>query len=293
MTSLSPDLLADIASFLRARSSIERRVYLPIGPLAPRGHTDVTDSPLGLVAAPSGGGWREPETLTGAQRAPHIPGKHSTDASRERAPGEAASDRPRRRESIEPALDADERTLDSYHREIEGCVKCALGHSRTRFVFGVGNPRAALMLVGEAPGREEDLQGIPFVGAAGELLTKIIAAIGLARTDVYIANVLKCRPPGNRDPLPEEVAACRPHLMEQIRLISPRVLCALGRFAAQLLTGQEAPLSRLRGQVFHLEEAIVIATYHPSALLRNPSLKRPTWEDMKRVRAELDRFGSR
>jgi DNA polymerase len=149
------------------------------------------------------------------------------------------------------------------------------------------------MLVGEAPGREEDLQGVPFVGAAGALLTKILAAIDLTRDDVYIANVLKCRPPGNRDPLPEEIAACRPHLMEQIRIVSPRVLCALGRFAAQLLTGQEAPLSRLRGQVIPFGDAIVIPTYHPSALLRNPSLKRPTWEDMKRVRAELDRLALR
>jgi DNA polymerase len=188
-------------------------------------------------------------------------------------------------------LGKSERTLGAFHAEIEDCVKCALGHTRTRFVFGVGNQGASLMLVGEAPGREEDAQGVPFVGAAGALLTKILAAIDLSRDDVYIANVLKCRPPGNRDPLPEEIAACRPHLMEQIRIVSPRVLCALGRFAAQLLTGQEAPLSRLRGQVFRFGDAIVIPTYHPSALLRNPSLKRPTWDDMKRVRAELDRLG--
>ncbi len=206
--------------------------------------------------------------------------------STEVSPGSRASTDPRWRASG-PA------DIDSFHAEIKDCVNCALGHSRTRFVFGVGNPAAALMLVGEAPGREEDLQGVPFVGAAGALLTKILAAIDLSRDDVYIANVLKCRPPGNRDPLPEEIAACRPHLMEQIRIVSPRVLCALGRFAAQLLTGQEAPLSRLRGQVFPFGDAIVIPTYHPSALLRNPSLKRPTWDDMKRVRAELDRLALR
>ena len=183
--------------------------------------------------------------------------------------------------------------LNRFHTEIQDCTRCALGTTRTRFVFGVGNPHADLMLVGEAPGREEDRQGIPFVGAAGELLTKILAAIGLAREEVYIANVLKCRPPNNRDPLPEEIATCRPYLEEQIRLISPRVLCALGRYAAHLLVGQEAPMSRLRGNAYAFNGVVVIPTYHPSALLRNPSLKRPTWEDMKRVRAELDRLGSR
>jgi DNA polymerase len=226
MTPLPAPLLADCLAFLRARAEAEPRVFLPLGPLAPRGE----------VAA---------------------------------------------------------RTLESFHREIENCVRCALGATRTMFVFGVGDPHADLMLIGEAPGREEDRQGIPFVGAAGALLTKILAAIGLAREDVFIANVLKCRPPNNRDPLPEEIATCRPYLEEQIRLVSPRVICALGRFAAQLLVGEEAPMTRLRGRTFPRDGAVVIPTYHPSALLRNPSLKRPTWEDMKRVRAELDRLGPR
>jgi DNA polymerase len=160
-------------------------------------------------------------------------------------------------------------------------------------VFGHGNANADLMLVGEAPGREEDLQGVPFVGAAGELLTKILAAIDLRREEVYIANVLKCRPPGNRDPEPHEVESCRPYVEEQIRIISPRLLVALGRFAAQLLTGRAASLSQLRGGSYSWHGIPVIPTYHPSALLRYPTYKRPTWDDMKRVRAELNRLGAR
>ena len=330
MTALPPDLLADVAAFFRARSRVAPRVYRPIGSLAQRGDGAGASS-SGPLTTSLGGGWRETEPSTDAERAPRTledgagasssgplttsPGARQPRRASVAAPGGEACGREGREARTVPAEEApapslsaptesaeeaagfplgkSDRTIDSFHSEIKDCVKCALGHSRTRFVFGVGNPNAALMLVGEAPGREEDLQGIPFVGAAGELLTKILAAIGLARDDVYIANVLKCRPPGNRDPLPEEIAACRPHLMEQIRLVSPRILCALGRFAAQLLTGQEAPLSRLRGQVFAFGDAIVIPTYHPSALLRNPSLKRPTWEDMKRVRARLDALGPR
>lgn len=253
---LPADLLADCAALLRRRAAVERRIYLPVGALAARGLRQSTARPEGDPgAAPA-----------------------SSVAIAAATPG---------------AADAAPRTLDSFRAEIEGCVRCPLGHSRTRFVFGSGNPDADLMLVGEAPGREEDLQGVPFVGAAGELLTRILAAIDLRREEVYIANLLKCRPPGNREPLPEEIAACRPHLEEQIRLVSPRVVCALGRYAAQLLTGQDAPISRLRGVVHRVDGRLVIPTYHPSALLRNPSLKRATWEDMKLLRAELLRLGPR
>lgn len=155
-------------------------------------------------------------------------------------------------------------------------------------VFGSGNPDADLMLVGEGPGAEEDRQGLPFVGPAGALLTKILAAIGLARDEVYIANVVKCRPPGNRDPLPDEVVACRPFLREQIGLVRPRVLVGLGRVAAQALLGQVGRLGDFRGNWHTFEGVPLRITYHPAALLRDDTYKRPTWEDMKLVRDRLN-----
>jgi DNA polymerase len=151
----------------------------------------------------------------------------------------------------------------------------------------VGNPNAHLMFVGEAPGADEDLQGEPFVGRAGQLLTKIIEAIGLSRADVYIANVIKCRPPGNRNPAPEEVATCQPFLFRQIDAIGPRVIVALGTFAAHALLGTDAPISRLRGRVHDFRGGKLIPTFHPAFLLRSPERKRDVWEDMKRVRALL------
>jgi uracil-DNA glycosylase family 4 len=169
-----------------------------------------------------------------------------------------------------------------------GCTRCRLAEGRTKVVFGSGNPGAELMLVGEGPGADEDRQGLPFVGAAGELLTRIIQAIEMSREAVYIANVVKCRPPGNRDPQPDEVAACRGYLDRQIALVRPRVLVALGRVAAQTLlgndVGSDAPIGRLRGQWFQVQGIPTRVTYHPAALLRNPALKRPTWEDMQQVR---------
>lgn len=164
------------------------------------------------------------------------------------------------------------------------CTRCRLAEGRTKVVFGCGNPAAELMFVGEGPGAEEDRQGLPFVGAAGELLTRIIQAIEMTRDEVYIANVVKCRPPGNRDPQPEEVAACRGYLEKQIALVRPRILVALGRVAAQTLLGNDAPIGRLRGQWFKVQGIPTMVTYHPAALLRNPALKRPTWEDMQQVR---------
>jgi DNA polymerase len=154
-------------------------------------------------------------------------------------------------------------------------------------VFGAGNPAADLMLIGEAPGAEEDKQGLPFVGAAGELLTKIIQAMDLRREDIYIANILKCRPPGNRDPQPDEVAACRGFLERQIELIQPKVIVALGRIAAQALLGNESPIGQMRGQWYRIHGVPAMVTYHPAALLRNQGLKRPTWEDMQQVRDRL------
>jgi uracil-DNA glycosylase len=168
------------------------------------------------------------------------------------------------------------------------CTRCKL-HTlgRKQVVFGVGNPDADLMFVGEAPGADEDIQGEPFVGRAGQLLTKIIEAIDLRREDVYIANVIKCRPPGNRNPEPDEVEQCEPFLFRQIDAIRPKVIVALGKFAAQCLLKTDAPITRIRGREFAYRDAILIPTYHPAYLLRNPSAKRDVWEDMKRVRAIL------
>jgi uracil-DNA glycosylase family 4 len=168
------------------------------------------------------------------------------------------------------------------------CSRCKL-HTlgRKQVVFGVGNPNADLMFVGEAPGADEDIQGEPFVGRAGQLLTKIIEAIDLKREDVYIANVIKCRPPGNRNPEPDEVEQCEPFLFRQIDIIKPRVIVALGKFAAQCLLKTDAPITRIRGREFTYRDAVLIPTYHPAYLLRNPSAKREVWEDMKKVRAIL------
>jgi DNA polymerase len=165
------------------------------------------------------------------------------------------------------------------------CKLCSLG--RRQVVFGVGNPQAALMFVGEAPGADEDIQGEPFVGRAGQLLTKIIEAIELRREDVYIANVIKCRPPGNRNPEPDEVIACQPFLFRQIDVVQPKVIVALGKFAAQTLLSTDTPITRLRGRVHPFRNALLVPTFHPAYLLRSPDKKRETWEDMKLVRSLL------
>lgn len=169
----------------------------------------------------------------------------------------------------------------------DGCTRCALASGRRNVVFGSGDPDAELMFVGEGPGAHEDRQGLPFVGPAGELLTKIIQAIELSREQVYIANVVKCRPPGNRDPLPEEASACRGYLDRQIDLVRPRVIVALGRVAAQTLLGTDRSLGKLRGRWWSVRGVDVRVTYHPAALLRFNQYKRPTWEDMQVVRDRL------
>ncbi len=174
--------------------------------------------------------------------------------------------------------------LEELKSEMLACHKCSLAETRTHLVFGVGDPMANLMFAGEAPGRDEDLQGEPFVGRAGQLLTKIIEAIGLKRSDVYIANVLKCRPPGNRSPLPEEIALCMPYLLKQIEIIQPKVLCALGTFAAQTLLNTKAPVGTLRGRFHDYKGIPMMVTFHPAYLLRNPNDKAKVWEDMKKVR---------
>jgi len=172
-----------------------------------------------------------------------------------------------------------------------GCTRCRLAEGRNKVVFGSGNPNAGLMFIGEGPGAEEDRQGLPFVGAAGELLTRMIQAIEMTRDEVYIANVVKCRPPGNRDPQPDEIAACRGYLEKQIALVRPRAIVALGKVAAQTLLGNDSPIGRMRGQWFQVQGIPAMVTYHPAALLRNQALKRPTWEDLQQVR-DLLRAGS-
>ena len=170
---------------------------------------------------------------------------------------------------------------------IRDCQNCRLHQGRTQVVFGTGNPAATLVFIGEAPGREEDQQGEPFVGPAGQLLTRIIEAIGLRREHVYMLNVIKCRPPNNRNPLPDELAACRPILQAQLACLQPRIVCALGNFAAQALLQTEEKISRLRGRFHQLGNIQVMPTYHPAYLLRNPQAKRAVWEDMQRVQRAL------
>jgi len=176
------------------------------------------------------------------------------------------------------------RALAPIEARAKACVACHLHETRTNVVFARGSARSGIVFVGEAPGANEDAQGLPFVGAAGQLLDRILTAIGVRRDDVYVCNVLKCRPPNNREPQPLEVATCAPFLREQIETAEPIVLCALGLHAARWLLGTNQPMARLRGQVLSYEGIPTIATYHPAALLRNPNLKRETWEDFQKLR---------
>lgn len=179
--------------------------------------------------------------------------------------------------------------LDDIQDWIGDCRRCRLHEKRTKIVFGVGNPEADLMFIGEGPGRDEDIQGEPFVGRAGQLLTKMIeSGMGVSRKDVYIANIVKCRPPNNRDPHPDESAMCKRFLMEQIKVIKPKVICALGRIASHNLLEVKTPISKMRGNWYEYMGVKVMPTFHPAALLRNPNQKRPAWEDLKMIMAELE-----
>ncbi|MBD3185057.1 uracil-DNA glycosylase [Candidatus Poribacteria bacterium] len=176
--------------------------------------------------------------------------------------------------------------MDEIRSAVESCQLCPLHKTRTNVVFGDGSEEAKLVFVGEAPGTDEDKQGKPFVGKAGQKLTQIIEAMGLSRPEVYIANVLKCRPPRNRNPKPEEIETCEPYLIAQLRLIKPRIICALGTFAAQTLLRSDKRISTLRGR-FHTYQGIrLMPTYHPAYLLRNPKFKRDVWEDVQKIMAE-------
>ncbi len=179
-------------------------------------------------------------------------------------------------------------SLEELNSKICNCQNCTLGKTRTKFVFGVGNPNADAMLIGEAPGRDEDLQGEPFVGRAGKLLNDILKAVNFKREDVYIANILKCRPPNNRDPLPLEMETCIPYLHKQIDLIQPKVILCLGRVAANGLLNKKLSLGQLRESTYEFNGIKVMATYHPAALLRNPNWKRGCWEDVQKFRKLYD-----
>lgn len=191
------------------------------------------------------------------------------------------------REAPSAAPPSERRTLDEIRRELGDCRRCKLCTGRKQIVFGSGDPRARLVFVGEGPGAEEDAQGLPFVGAAGQLLTKMISAMGLRRDDVYICNVVKCRPPGNRNPEPDEISACEPFLRAQLQSIGPEVVVALGKFAAQTLLREATPITRLRGQWRTYQGMRLMPTFHPAYLLRNPAEKKPCWEDLKAVMAVL------
>ncbi|WDT79496.1 MAG: uracil-DNA glycosylase [Candidatus Manganitrophus sp.] len=179
------------------------------------------------------------------------------------------------------------RTLSEVRDEIGDCRRCKLCSTRKNIVFGTGNPHAALMFVGEAPGADEDAQGQPFVGRAGQLLTKMIEAMGLSRETVYIANIIKCRPPENRNPQPDEIAACSPFLLKQIEAIRPKVICALGTFSAQTLLETQQKISALRGKFHDYHGVKLLPTFHPAYLLRNPNEKKTVWEDLKKIMEEL------
>jgi len=180
--------------------------------------------------------------------------------------------------------------LKAVRSELGDCRRCKLHPYRRHIVFGTGNPQARLIFVGEAPGRDEDLQGQPFVGQAGQLLTKIIQSIKLSREEVYITNIIKCRPPENRNPEPDEISACEPFLIEQIKVIRPKLICALGTFAAQTLLKTEEKISALRGKFHEYQGIPLMPTYHPAFLLRNPNRKREVWEDMKKIKGEYDKL---
>ncbi|MBN3039000.1 MAG: uracil-DNA glycosylase [Candidatus Omnitrophica bacterium] len=180
-----------------------------------------------------------------------------------------------------------QRTLEQLEQEVSGCRQCPLYKSRKNPVFGQGNQKAQLVFVGEAPGRDEDEQGQPFVGRAGELLTRIIQAMGFKRQDVYICNVLKCRPPENRNPLPTEIFACRGYLLAQLDIIKPKVICCMGKFACHVLLGEDVSISKVRGKFHDYNGVKLMPTFHPAYLLRNPGAKGLVWQDMQKVMTEL------
>lgn len=184
-------------------------------------------------------------------------------------------------------------TLSELNDKIKNCDKCKLSLTRKNFVFGTGNEKADIVLVGEAPGADEDLQGIPFVGRAGKLLDKILEATGFRREEVYICNIIKCRPPGNRNPLPEEIEKCEKYLKLQLSIIKPKLILALGKFAAETLLNSRQPLNKMRGKIHYYCGIKLMVTFHPAALLRNPHWKKPTWDDMQQFKKLYDEISKK
>ena len=231
--------------------------------------------PLGAHAAP------------GMRAAPDSCGRGATGAP---PPAAQAPAPPGKRAARTPvSLDANvAAALATIEKTVSKCRRCLLAKTRTRTVFGAGSTRPPVIFIGEAPGAEEDRQGLPFVGRAGQLLTKMLACVGFGRGDVYITNVLKCRPPGNRDPQPQEVACCEPYLLEQLALLKPRLICALGRHAAQTLLKTDTGINKLRGRLHDYHGISLLPTFHPAYLLRNPADKNKAWEDLKRIRLLVD-----
>jgi DNA polymerase len=202
-------------------------------------------------------------------------------------PGGGQGEGPQGRKSAQVVRGSKAEQLAELEREMANCTECSLASTRTNLVFGVGSPEADILFIGEAPGADEDAQGIPFVGRAGQLLTKIIGAMGIRREDVYIANILKCRPPENRNPRPTEVVHCLPYIRRQIAVIRPKVIVCLGGVAAKTLLQSDMPVGRMRGTFLDYEGIPLIVTFHPAYLLRNPGGKTEVWEDMKRVLHKL------
>ncbi|MFQ5829597.1 MAG: uracil-DNA glycosylase [Candidatus Methylomirabilia bacterium] len=201
------------------------------------------------------------------------------------------SDLPLSRDYLPGPRDA----LGALERKVDGCTGCKLSRSRTTIVFGTGKPTAGMVCIGEAPGAEEDMQGKPFVGRAGQLLTRMLQSIGFSRDEVYISNIVKCRPPQNRNPEPDEIAACEPLLLGQLGAIQPKVVLALGSFAAQTLLKTKEPIGKLRGRIHPYGSMLLVPTFHPAFLLRNPGpeYRRQAWEDLKLARREYDRLQGR
>lgn len=262
---------------------------------SPAAKAPAGDPPASTAAkASSPKGAAAPAGKTPSRQRPAAPvGKAAAKAASKAASASASAETSRGNklsliEVEPPAPDHNERMtkLGAVGEEAAGCTKCGLCETRTKVVFARGNARHRVMFIGEAPGADEDVQGLPFVGRAGKLLDQIIDATGFTRDEIYVANILKCRPPKNRDPKPEEIEACTPYLEAQIELVAPRVICALGKFASQFLTGNpKATMGQLRGKVHHYRGKVpVLPTYHPAALLRNPNWKRVVWEDMQVLR---------
>ena len=235
-----------------------------------------------------GVGWvRAPAPLVPATVGERIQTEPRTPASPEPDPVKPSNRLFSHTPSIFETVPMPAESLEAIRNDLGDCRRCKLAPSRRNIVFGSGDPHADLMFVGEAPGADEDEQGLPFVGRAGQLLTKIIEAIDLRREQVYICNILKCRPPGNRNPESDEVASCEPFLFRQVASVKPKVICALGTFGAQTLLRTKEPISKLRGQLIDFRGAKLMATFHPAYLLRNPNEKRKVWEDVQKIRDYL------